>query len=220
MTEASFQAAGYTVLIEDDSNQKYILMWKTYAPVVYGSKSFIPSHFQMPIYAKVPLATYLALRNFGHNFWGAANPTIIMIHSKSVTRFFPNPNHTASTLKCVYFCITIQLSDSTHSWENEHCGRFSIKNRSGPDWRKNSSKNTKRQNSQTYGSQHRINRHRTRRTSLQYRRWPDRNPWTKNLATQIWRSQYQIQATSGHNNRVLLTHWPTQGTVNYRYGAF
>ena len=39
MTDASFQAFGYAVLIEDDQNQKYISTRKTYAPKAYGSKT-------------------------------------------------------------------------------------------------------------------------------------------------------------------------------------
>ena len=39
MTDASFQAAGYAVLIEDDPNQKYTSTRKTYAPIAYGSKT-------------------------------------------------------------------------------------------------------------------------------------------------------------------------------------
>ena len=37
-TDASFQAAGYAVLIEDNPNQKYTSTRKTYAPIAYGSK--------------------------------------------------------------------------------------------------------------------------------------------------------------------------------------
>ena len=74
-------------------------------------------------------------------------------------------------------------------------------------------KKTRRPKSRTYWSQYRINRHRTRRKSLQYWWWLYRRPWTRNMAKQNWRSQYHIQSTSGHNNRILLSHWTTQGTV-------
>ena len=36
MTDASFQAAGYAALIEDDPNQKRTSTRKTYAPIAYG----------------------------------------------------------------------------------------------------------------------------------------------------------------------------------------
>ena len=50
MTDASFQAAGYAVLIEDDPNQKYTSTRKAYAPIAYGSKTYSPSQIKMSIY--------------------------------------------------------------------------------------------------------------------------------------------------------------------------
>ena len=87
MTDASFQAAGYAVLIEDDPNQKYTSTRKTYAPIAYDSKTYSPSQIKMSIYAKEFLAIYMAFKEFGHIFWGATKPVIIMTDSKSVTRF-------------------------------------------------------------------------------------------------------------------------------------
>ena len=52
MTDASFQAAGYEVLIEDDPNQKYTSTRKTYAPIAYGSETYSPSQIKMSIYAE------------------------------------------------------------------------------------------------------------------------------------------------------------------------
>ena len=88
ITDASFQAAGYAVLIEDDPNQKYISTRKTYAPLAYGSKTYSPSQLKMSIYAKEILAFYTAFKEFGHKFWGVTKPVIIMTDSKSVTIFF------------------------------------------------------------------------------------------------------------------------------------
>ena len=42
----------------------------------------------MSIYPKQFLAIYMAFKEFGHIFWGATKPVIIMTDSKSVTRFF------------------------------------------------------------------------------------------------------------------------------------
>ena len=42
----------------------------------------------MSIYAEELLAIYMAFKEFGHLFWGAIKPVIIMTDSKSVTRFF------------------------------------------------------------------------------------------------------------------------------------
>ena len=88
MTDASFQAAGYAVLIEDDPNQKYTSTRKTYAPIAYGSKTYSPSQIKMSICAKEFLAIYMAFKEIGHVFRGATKPVIIMTESKSVTRFF------------------------------------------------------------------------------------------------------------------------------------
>ena len=88
MTDASFQAAGYAVLIEDDPNQEYTSTRKTYAPIAYGSKTYSPSQIKMSIYAKEILAIYMAFKELGHIFSGATKPVIIMTDSKSVTRFF------------------------------------------------------------------------------------------------------------------------------------
>ena len=88
MTDASFQAAGNAVLIEDNPNQKYTSTRKTYAPIAYGSKAYSPSQIKMSIYTKEFLAIYMAFKELGHIFWGATKPVIIMTDNKSVNRFF------------------------------------------------------------------------------------------------------------------------------------
>ena len=87
-TDASFGAAGYAVLIEDDPSQKFTSLRKSYAPVAYGSKTFTPAKIKMSIYAKEFLAIYFAFKEFGHIFWGAPKPVSIFTDSKAVTRFF------------------------------------------------------------------------------------------------------------------------------------
>ena len=86
MTGASFQAAGYAVLTEDDPNQKYTSTRKTYAPIAYGSKAYSPSQIKMSIYAKGFLPIYMAFKQFGHIFWVATKLVIIMTDSISVDR--------------------------------------------------------------------------------------------------------------------------------------
>ena len=88
MTDASFQAVGYAVLKEGDPHQKHTSTRKNYALIAYGSKTYSPSQIKMSIYAKEFLAIYMAFKEFGHIFWGATKPVIIMKESKSVTRFF------------------------------------------------------------------------------------------------------------------------------------
>ena len=88
MTDASFSAAGYAVLIEDDPLEKYTSTRKAFAPVAYGSKTFSPTQLKMSIYAKEFLANFFAFKEFGHVFWGTPKPVIILTDNKSVTRFF------------------------------------------------------------------------------------------------------------------------------------
>ena len=88
MTDASFLAAGYAILTEDDPNQKFTSVRKSYAPIAYGSKTFTPSQLKMSIYAKEFLAIFYAFKEFGHIFWGTPKPITILTDNKSVTRFF------------------------------------------------------------------------------------------------------------------------------------
>ena len=88
MTDASFSAAGYAVLIEDDPLEKYTSTRKAFASVAYGSKTFSPAQLKMSIYAEELLALFFAFKEFGHIFWGTPKPVIIPTDNKSVTRFF------------------------------------------------------------------------------------------------------------------------------------
>ena len=74
---------------------------------------------------------------------------------------------------------------------------------------KNSCRKTRKQNYQTHWSQHEVKRHRTRRTSLQYQRWPNRTSRARHLALQIWYPKNHIQSTSGHNNHIGLPREPS-----------
>ena len=100
MIDASFQAAGYAVLIEDDPNQKYTSTRKTYAPIAYGSKTYSPSQIKMSNYAKETLAIYMAFKEFGHMFWGATKPVIIMTDSK-FNQILPNKNDSSTSMECL-----------------------------------------------------------------------------------------------------------------------
>ena len=61
MADASFGAAGYAVLIEDDPNQKFTSLRKSYAPVAYGSKTLTPAQIKMSIYANKVLVFLLGI---------------------------------------------------------------------------------------------------------------------------------------------------------------
>ena len=101
MTDASFGAAGYAVLIEDDPSQKFTSLRKSYAPVAYGSKTFSPAQIKMSIYAKEFLAIYFAFKEFGHIFWGAPKTGHNPYGQQSCHEIFPNENNTPSPVERV-----------------------------------------------------------------------------------------------------------------------
>ena len=88
MSDASFTAAGYAIMIEDDTNQKLQSKRKTYAPIAFGSKTFNPTQTKMSIFAKEFLSIYFAFVEFGHLIWGSTFPVIVFTDNRSVTRFF------------------------------------------------------------------------------------------------------------------------------------
>ena len=52
MTDGGFLAAGYAVLTEDNPDQRCTSTRKTYAPMAFVSKTYIPSQIQMTSSAK------------------------------------------------------------------------------------------------------------------------------------------------------------------------
>ena len=88
VSDASFTAAGYAIMIQDDPNQKLQSKRKTNAPIAFDSKIFNPTQTKMSIYAKEILSIYFAFVEFGHLMWGSTFPVIVFTDNGSVTRFF------------------------------------------------------------------------------------------------------------------------------------
>ena len=88
MTDASFTAAGYAIMIEDDPNQNLQSRRKTYSQIAFGSKTFNPTQIKMSIFAEEFLAIYFAFSEFGNLTWGSVFPVIVFTDNRSVTRFF------------------------------------------------------------------------------------------------------------------------------------
>ena len=88
MTDASFNSAGYALMIEHNPHQKIHTKRKTYAPVAFGSKIFSPAQLKMSIYSKVFLAIYMEFFEFAHILREARKPTVILTDNISVTLFF------------------------------------------------------------------------------------------------------------------------------------
>ena len=88
MTDASFRASGYALMIEEENDKKLISKKKTFAPVAFGSKVFSPAQLKMSIYCKEFLAIYHAFLEYSHILWETTLPTLVMTDNRSVTRFF------------------------------------------------------------------------------------------------------------------------------------
>ena len=88
MSDASFTAAGYAIMIEDNPSQKLHSKRKTSAPIAFGSKTFNPTQTKMSTYANEFLSIYFAFVEFGHLMLGSTFPVIVFTDNCSVTRFF------------------------------------------------------------------------------------------------------------------------------------
>ena len=88
MTDASFCASGYALMIEEENDIKLNSKKKTFAPVAFGSKVFSPSQLKMSIYCKEFLAIYHAFLEYSHILWETTLPTLVITDNRSVTRFF------------------------------------------------------------------------------------------------------------------------------------
>ena len=88
MTDASFRAAGYALMIEEDNDKKINSKRKTFDPVAFGSKVFSPAQLKMSIYCKEFLAIYHAFLEYSHILWETTLPTLVMTDKRSVKRFF------------------------------------------------------------------------------------------------------------------------------------
>ena len=88
MSDARFTAAGCDTTTEDHPNQKLQSERKTYAPIGFGSKPFIPKRTNLSIYAKEFLSIYFAFVEFGHPMCGSTFPVLVFTDNRSVTCFF------------------------------------------------------------------------------------------------------------------------------------
>ena len=88
MTDASFRASGYALMIEKKDERKLLCKKKTFAPVAFGSGVFSPAQLKLSIYCKKILAIYHAFFEYSHILWETTIPTLVLTDNRSVTRFF------------------------------------------------------------------------------------------------------------------------------------
>ena len=90
MTDASFRASGYALMIDEDNDKKLNSKTKTFAPVTFSSKVFSPAQLKMSIYCKEFFAIYHAFLEYSYILWETTLPTLVtsLTDNRSVTRFF------------------------------------------------------------------------------------------------------------------------------------
>ena len=88
MTDASFRASGYALMIEKNNDRKLLSKRKTFAQVAFGSCLFSPDQLKMSIYCKEFLTIYHAFLEYSHILWETTIPALVLTENKSVTRFF------------------------------------------------------------------------------------------------------------------------------------
>ena len=85
--DASEQAAGYVLLVEDytetNDGKK-----KTYAPLAFSLQRFTACQLSLTMYAKEFLTMHFAFDEFAHILWEVKTPTIVTTDSKAQNRFF------------------------------------------------------------------------------------------------------------------------------------
>ena len=97
--DASFYAAGFILLIEDNLKSEELNKDKTYAPVSFGSHLFSPAQLKHSIYAKEFLGIYLAFESFEYYIWGVSKkPEIVPTDNKSVTLFLSDEEITGKLM--------------------------------------------------------------------------------------------------------------------------
>ena len=100
MTDASFGAAGYAVLIEDDPSQNFTSIRKSYAPVVYGS-TFSATQIKMSIYANDFTCNLFRIQGIWACFLGRAETGHYTHRQQSGDQIFPDKNCTPSPVECM-----------------------------------------------------------------------------------------------------------------------
>ena len=88
MTDASFRASGYALMIEENDERKLLSRRKTFSPVAFGSRVFSPAQLKMSIYCKEFLAIYQDFLEYSHILWETTIPTRVLTDNSLVTRFF------------------------------------------------------------------------------------------------------------------------------------
>ncbi len=106
ITDASEHAAGYALMIDDytkeDQGEKKRM---SYAPVMFGSKTFNPAQMKSSAYVNQFLGVYFAFTAIRHIICGNKQPIFVLTDNKSLTRFFQTKHLTHSPWNHIDFIL-------------------------------------------------------------------------------------------------------------------
>ena len=110
VSDASFYAAGFILLIEENLESEELNKDKTYAAVSFGSHLFSPAQLKHSNYAKEFLGIYLTFESFEHYIWGVSTkPVIDLTDNKSVTQFFQTKKLPGSLWNAVDYVLSFNF---------------------------------------------------------------------------------------------------------------
>ena len=124
MTDASFRASGYALMIEEGNNKKLNSKKKTFVSVAFGSKVFYQT---MSFYFKKFLAKYHAFLEYSPILWETTLSTLVMTDNRSVTHtLYTNKGDPSHNMEHMRLCVTIQRQHHARSRNAKHRGRHPI----------------------------------------------------------------------------------------------
>ena len=74
-------------MIEEQDEKKLTSRKKTFAPVAFGSKVFLPAQLKMSLYCKEFPSLYHAFLEYNHILWETTLPTLVMTDNRYFTGF-------------------------------------------------------------------------------------------------------------------------------------
>ena len=95
MTDTTFRASGYALMIEENEEHQILLKQQTVAPVAFGLRVFSTSHSKLSKNCKEFLAKHHEFPKYSHFRWNSTQPTRVLTDNRSVTRLFSSKICTA-----------------------------------------------------------------------------------------------------------------------------
>ena len=101
MSDASFYATGFVLMIEHYIRDQTSKPMETYVPVLFGHKLLGPIQLKYSSYATDFLAVHFAFDSLAQFLWKNTKPTIVSTDNRPLTRFFEAKPSSLTSWLCV-----------------------------------------------------------------------------------------------------------------------